>query len=298
MMKKNILTTVFAILIVGVAKCQSVGINTSTPSQSSIFDVKVNGTHKSMTFPVVSLISKTDKTVIQNSNPAESLLIYNSNENIQGGKGIYFWNNDDNQWEFMVSQANISLFRDLTRYYTAETQNSLVLSSTPTNPASGYVPNSNTANWTMIKSAGSTDLSIPINVDQAINFLEINLTGTWLVHTNSNTTSVNRSYDLGYGIFVDGQLKYVRTDTAIGVNPCNISNFYVNTIIPNISTGSHTITFGVMLRRVRTSGTATTFPTNTTIKIGGPSTGATTGCKSINAFESSTKATVFVNQTL
>lgn len=278
---------------------QSVGINTSTPNAAALLDIKPNGNHKSLTIPKIALTSKTDKSVINNSNPADGLVIYNSNPNVQGGKGIYFWNNDNQQWEFMVSQGNMDLFRNLTRYYTVETQNSLSVSTTASG-ANLYTIDSNNTGWTMVKDdSGTNNLTLSITVDQATNFLEINFTGTWMANTNSNSTSISRSYDVAYGIFVDGLLKYVRANTIEAKNPCNISNFYVNSVIPNITPGTYDVTFGVILRRVRNSGTSTTFPNNTSLSIGGtPNGSATTGCKSINAFESSTKATVFVNQTL
>lgn len=277
---------------------QSVGINTDTPHSSAILDVKTNGTHRSWTLPKIHLSTSSDKTGIVDEDPADALLIYNTNENLPAGKGIYYWDSTNGRWQFMVSQMTIELFRDLTRYYTKDSQTPTAISTTPVG-ATQYNIDSNTTNWTMIKDENGNTMELAITVDHPDNFLDINLSGTWLAYRNANNVSVARSYEVAYGIFVDGQLKYVKIDTLDAPNSCTLSNFYVNSIIPNISTAAEKITFGVQLRRVRGSGAGvTTFPTNTTLQIGGTATGGTTGCKNANAFENITKATVYINQTL
>ena len=280
---------------------QSVGINEANPHSSALLDVKAKNNHISWTLPKIALTDIFDKNVIVGANPAEALLIYNTNPNVPAGKGIYYWSANDNKWQFVVNQHSIDLFRDLTRYYTKDTEYPTTVSTTASGTTQ-YTLDSGTAGWTMIKDTGGVTLEVPVTIDQAVNFLDINLSGTWLTHSDSNDTNVNRGFEVAYGVFIDGLLKYVKIDSKLALNPCNINNFYVNSIIPNVATGvDRKLSFGVQLRRVQGNDNNTgSFPNNTTLKIGGasPTSGATRGCKNANAFENTTKATVFVNQTL
>ncbi|GEM_PF-588335 len=296
-MKKIILGLSFLGLF-NFTQAQSVGINTATPHVSAILEVIPSGTYKSWTVPTIFLSTETTKTGIVGGNPAESLLVYNSNPNLPAGKGLYYWSTTDQKWLFIVSQHSIDLFRNLTRYYTIDTQYETVLSNTATG-SELFALDSGTTGWTMIKDTGGATLEIPITVDQPTNFLDINLSGTWITSSSANSTSVNRGVDIVYGVFVNDKLKYIKSDSFLALNPCTINNFYVNANIPNVSTTSDKITFGVKLRRIQgAANSTTTFPSGTTIKIGGVSTGATQGCKNANAFENTTKATVYVNQKL
>lgn len=297
---KKIYIIITTILMAGSALAQSVGINTATPHPSAILDVKDNGTHRSWTLPKIQLTSVTDSTVIVGANPAEALLIYNTNQNLPAGKGIYYWDATDNRWQFIVSQHTIALFRDLTRYYTKDTQASTGLDTTLPSTPPNFALDDDTTGWTMI-----SDLTMPIQIDQPENYIEVNLSGTWLTHRHNNNNPVYRGIDVAYGIFVNNKLKYVKTESILALNPCNINNFYVNAVIANLAPTTaappddhHDVSFGVRLRRVNTTGTATTFPANTTIKIGGTPSGASIGCKNANAFENTTKATIYVNQVL
>lgn len=276
---------------------QSVGINTSTPQSSALLEVLPNGTHKSWTVPIIFLANDTAKTGIVGANPAESLLVYNSNPALPAGKGLYYWSNGDQKWYFLVGQHSIDLFRYLTRYYTKDTQYSTGVSTTSTGVGL-LTLDSGTTGWTMINESAGNPISIPITVDQSVNFLDINLSGTWLAFSSSNSTNIDRGMEVVYGIFVDGKLKYTKSDSLLALNPCNINSFYVNANIPNVPLTSTNVTFGIRLRRVQGTGGSTTFPTGSTLQIGGVSSGATQGCKNANAFENTTKATIYLNQKL
>lgn len=300
---KKVYIIITTILMAGCALGQSVGINTATPHASAILDVKNNGAPQSWTLPKIHLTSVTDKSVIVGEDPANALMIYNTNGDLPAGKGIYYWDATDGRWQFIVSQHTIALFRDLTRYYTKDTEAATALSTAPSG-LTNFTLNSSTAGWTMIKDTDGTNLTMPIQIEQPENYLDVNLSGTWITALGNNNDNVNRGFDVAYGIFVDGQLKYVKTESLLALNPCNINSFYVNAIIPNLSptlnlNDYHNVTFGVRLRRVQGTGNNTTnFPSGTSLKIGGAPSGASRGCKNANAFENTTKATIYVNQTL
>jgi hypothetical protein len=64
---------------------QGVGINTIQPHPSAALEIK--SSTKGLLIPGINLQNLTDNNTI--SNPAHSLLIYNVNESIPGGKGYY-----------------------------------------------------------------------------------------------------------------------------------------------------------------------------------------------------------------
>lgn len=280
---------------IGLYSSQSVGINATTaspPAASAMMDVKANGNRKTVTLPQVFLASKTDQAVLNGGAATESLIIYNTNDAIPGGKGMYFWDSVKGEWQFVVSQGNIEIFKDLTTYATVKSNvATTVLSSSigSQTGATGYTLNSNNTGWTMLP------ISAIAVAKQNVNFLEINFTGTWI---KDGGGALNYSYDFAYGIFVDGQLKFVKTDSRLLPLTCSPSNFYVNAAIANISVGTnHTVTFGVQLRRIRDTNTSSpTIPNDLTLKIGGGGSGIS--CNNLNAFESQTRATIYVNQTL
>jgi hypothetical protein len=65
---------------------QAVGINTSTPDASAVLDIQSN--NKGILIPRVSLTSMTDATAI--TNPANSLLVWNTNAALLFGAGYYY----------------------------------------------------------------------------------------------------------------------------------------------------------------------------------------------------------------
>ncbi len=297
-MKKILLTG--GLLCFLLFPAQSVGINTANPVSSAMLDIKTNGDHKTVILPQVNLTSRNDVVSINGGNPEESLIIYNTNPAITGGKGIYYWDAEDAEWKFLVSQANINVFRNLTRYYTASSQTGMNVftggSSTLPGTVSPYTLNSGTTGWTMLKNSANTgNLTVPVKVDQPVNFVEVNLTGTWIVRDDS---SLNHSIEFVYGIFVNGLLKYAKVDTKTFSNICGYSNFYIDSVIPNLPVGDHNVTYGVIVRRIRTDNDSNSYPNNANFTIGLGGGSAASGCNNINAFESETRATVYLNQTL
>ncbi len=83
-------TTYFFVLfsLVSFLSFAQVGINTTSPDPSSILDV--SATNKGILFPRVALSGSTDINTI--SNPAVSLLVYNTASSGGVVPGFYFWN--------------------------------------------------------------------------------------------------------------------------------------------------------------------------------------------------------------
>ena len=73
-------------LLSGALFAQAVGVGTATPNASAMLEV--NSSNKGLLVPRVSLASLTDAATIVN--PANSLLVYNTNSSISGGAGYYY----------------------------------------------------------------------------------------------------------------------------------------------------------------------------------------------------------------
>ncbi len=99
-MKK--LTLLLFICIISVQA--QVGIGTTTPDNSSMLEIK--STDKGILIPRVYLTDITNTTTPIN-NPAEGLMIYNTNASViggVGGKGFYIFNGSN--WEKIISSSN------------------------------------------------------------------------------------------------------------------------------------------------------------------------------------------------
>lgn len=85
-----------------------VGMTNNTPDKSAALDMKATN-NKGLLIPNVSLTSIVDKTPIAGGNPAQSLLVYNTNGSITGvgagGTGYYYW--DTNIWKKLMSKLEV-----------------------------------------------------------------------------------------------------------------------------------------------------------------------------------------------
>ena len=96
-------TYIFLVLsLVSFLSFSQVGINTSSPDQSSILDV--SATNKGVLFPRVALTGTVDNSTI--TNPAVSLFVYNTSSNGGLTPGFYFWNGSS--WS-LVSNGGATL---------------------------------------------------------------------------------------------------------------------------------------------------------------------------------------------
>lgn len=181
MKKINIL--LFCFILSNGYKAQ-VGVNTSTPNTSSSLDIV--STNKGISIPKISLASRATTTPI--TNPKESLLIYNTNTNLVGNEGHYFWNGTS--WDFMFNDLNIGNLQNMMKYYSATNTNSY--SSSTYNSVTNTIGDTIDSNWTII-----SNLTQDIVVDRSPN--DVTFTFAGMLHSNNTSTGVAL---LNLGIFV------------------------------------------------------------------------------------------------
>ena len=80
----------------------NVGIGTSTPGAA----LEVSSTNSGILIPQINLIDTSDVATI--TNPANSLLVYNTNDTMKGGNGVgyYQWDTAATKWLYMITSPN------------------------------------------------------------------------------------------------------------------------------------------------------------------------------------------------
>lgn len=114
-MKKITYTIGFALLVTSNAVAQQ-GFGTNTPDKSSAIEIK--STNKGLLIPRIDLKSNTDQTTI--SNPANSLLVYNTGTTNGLTVGYYYWSKDEttpanSKWIPFIdaqNQKNVTVTKD------------------------------------------------------------------------------------------------------------------------------------------------------------------------------------------
>lgn len=85
-----------------------VGTMTNSPDRSAALDL--SGSNKGLLIPKISLQNTTDVGAINGNNPAQYLLVYNTNDGIKGlgaaGVGFYYWGS--NIWTKLITSSNVS----------------------------------------------------------------------------------------------------------------------------------------------------------------------------------------------
>ena len=82
-----------------------VGIGNTNPHPSALLDIRdASGDNKGILIPRVSLTTLNSKGPISNT-PLESLLVYNTNASIKGGKGFYYW--QGGSWNHIIADGDI-----------------------------------------------------------------------------------------------------------------------------------------------------------------------------------------------
>lgn len=110
-MKQAIL--IILISLNSIINYSQVSINrTGTPPNSSAM-LDINSTNRGVLLPRIFLQSLLDSVTIPN--PAPSLLVFNTNPNLEGGKGYYVWSG--NNWTLMMSATN-SFIRGKNKFLT------------------------------------------------------------------------------------------------------------------------------------------------------------------------------------
>ncbi|MEN2402992.1 hypothetical protein GKZ90_0024615 [Flavobacterium sp. MC2016-06] len=90
--------------IIGLSRASAqVGMMGDDPDKSAVLDLKA--TDKGLLLPRITLTSLTDKTSIKGSNPATSLMVFNTNSALTGGIGFYYW--DGSIWKKLIAAGEI-----------------------------------------------------------------------------------------------------------------------------------------------------------------------------------------------
>ncbi|UYW02176.1 hypothetical protein K5I29_04540 [Flavobacterium agricola] len=90
----------------GIGAMAQVGINTTTPDQSSILDI--SSSNSGILIPQIYLTDLFDKSTIKNGNPKKSLLIFNTNSTLKQGDGYYYW--DGSMWVKMLNTGDAGAY--------------------------------------------------------------------------------------------------------------------------------------------------------------------------------------------
>lgn len=223
-MMKKLYSTV-ALFLFAIAYSQHVGVGTSNFSPSEVFKVVSN--NKGVLLPNVNLTDLNSSLPIVN--PANSLMIYNTNVNI--GKGFYFWKGG--KWSPIIDSSNIYKFLGITR-------SESVVSNAPITDSSYNGANSYTMgespsahDWQMIPGLTKT-----FNVFSANNSVTVASSGIIQVNSTGNSLTYI-SYAIG--IFVDGKLAGVKNFIIYGTANCLFNDYNVFFTLNNLSSGNHTI---------------------------------------------------------
>lgn len=251
-----------------------VGLNTEDPNPSSTLDIYSDS--MGITFPNVSLSGYTDVSTIPN--PKESLIIYNTNTNLFGKQGYYYWNGL--KWDYFINEIHQSNIINHTRYYSKISTNKYTFNSSQflgeLNPALGD-PINNT--WTVV-----SDLNKLITIDRANNQLLFTISG--MVHVNNNAVA-GRAIT-SFGFFVDDKLVDIKPISIEFDQVCSFRQYTIYAVANNLTVGQHDVKFAIRNR------TLTSSQSGLTLTFGGKN--PDTSCNNINDFEARISSTIFVNQ--
>lgn len=206
-----------------------VGINTNTPNPNSALHIE--GNNQGILIPKINLNDRTSTSqfAIQ---PKESLMFYNTNPNISGGKAFYFWNG--NRWDFVFNDTNINMVQNLIAYETAET------TSTYTNSSYNTVTHSKGDNldntWTEL-----SDLRQTINVTRENNSLLFTVSG--MIQANNGST--DGTAQILIGVFMNDKLVAMSPIYFKMSGSCAYRSFKVISAVEGSTIGSKEIKIGM-----------------------------------------------------
>lgn len=272
-MKKN-----YSIILIASFSLMSaqIGINTNNPDPSSTLGVV--SANKGVLFPQVSLTNRNSAAPV--TSPKESLIVYNTNSSIVGGKGFYFWNGT--KWDFVFSDVNASLLQFLTKYYSGITTTTQTLN----HPANFYGNANHNINETISANGTWTvfsELTQNIVIDRANNDAVFTFTGALQANNTTNTGSMYTSV----GFFVDDVLVDVKPIDMKLSQPCAYKVFKIYGYKQNLTVGNHTVKFAV---RNRTSDLA-----NISVSYGGRNPSSTCN-NTLSNDEARISAITLINQ--
>ena len=225
-----------------------VGINTENPNSSSTLDIFAD--NKGVSFPKIALTGRDDVATIPS--PKTSLMVYNTNENVSGGKAYYFWNGT--RWDFIFHDLNAELIQYAAKYYSFQNLTPYTFSSATqfygdANHTKGETITAN-GTWTVLTEA-TTNISIERDVNNAL----FTITGM----VEANNTSAGGSVLTTIGIFVNDILVDVKPFDLKLVDNCSFRTFKLYGYTENLPVGNHIVKFAVRNRTTGQSGISVTF---------------------------------------
>lgn len=222
MMKKQILLVLT--VLYGLCTAQvGIGNNVTTFDDSEI--LKIDSQNKGVLLPNVSIADLNNPSPV--TNPANSLIVYNTN--INTGKGFYYWLN--NKWNPYLNNSNIYKYLRIIRSETL-TSTAGVNDSSPITGVSydlGEAPAAH--DWQLIPG-----LTKQVSVFSPTN--TISITGSGVAQVNSSASD-NTFMSYSIGLFVDNKLSAVRNFIISGNNDCLYNDFNVFFTVNNLTVGSN-----------------------------------------------------------
>ena len=254
-----------------------VGINTRTPDASAALDIYA--TNKGVTFPKIALTSRTDVASIPS--PQESLVIYNTNDNISGKKGYYFW--DGAKWDYFFNDLNVASLQNQSKYYSS---NSATAYNFTRSPLQFYGYSAHVAGevlssqWTVI-----SGLTTNIVIDRAVNSVLMNVNGMFQANNSSANNTSGISTTIGF--FIDGKLVDVKPMFLDFQSPCSYRQFMIYGNTKNLTVGTHSLQ--IAIRNI-----SSPVITGLSVTYGAPNSSCSPA--TLSNFESAISGTVYISQ--
>lgn len=220
-----------------------IGNNVTTFDDSEV--LKIVAGNKGVLLPNVNIPNLLLAAPV--TNPANSLLVYNTNTTT--GKGFYFWLN--NQWNPLLNTTNIYKYLGIVR-----TDNSTSTSGINDNsPITGISYNlgeaPNVHDFQLIPGLTKT-----ISLYSGIN--TVSITGSGIAQVNS-AASENTYLTYSIGLFVDSKLAGVRNFIISGNEDCLYNDFNVFFNVNNLTIGNHLLELRETLRVTQVATHSITF---------------------------------------
>lgn len=209
-----------------------IGNNVNTFDDSEV--LKIVAANKGVLIPNISIPDLLQAPPV--TNPANSLLVYNTNNT--SGKGFYYWKN--NKWNPILDVNNIYVHLGIVRSSSTESTAAVIDDSTIGGVPYTMGENPSAHDWQLIPGLTKTiTLNRPIN--------SISITSGGVVQVNSSATQ-NAYLSYSVGLFIDNQLVGLRNFRLTGTENCLYNDFNISFNFNNLSVGNHTVEVRETLR--------------------------------------------------
>lgn len=216
-----------------------VGINTETPDLSAM--LQVVSASKGMSIPNVYLNSLSDTTTIPN--PKESLLVFNTNETLKPGPGLYYWSGDS--WTVIFSEKSQFLFENLLKFYAKRDNvgydfNYDKFHGENTQESTLGTSLIGSRQWNVID-----ELTSNIVIDRPVNDELYTVSGMMQANNEEND---NRYVSSSIGVFIDDKLVAIKPLIMEFDTKCSYREFTVTFFSENLEVGNHEVKFAIRNR--------------------------------------------------